>query len=221
MRARKLLIVDDDETLRSGLQAYLELEDYDVSTASSAEEAIRLELSQFDLILLDIMMGDMSGTDMVIKMKSTPTTRDIPIIFLTAKCSDEDMVEGLNLGADDYISKPYSISILLSRISAVLRRTAARPETSHGVTCNRMTLMCTVDNNPVKLPRKEFELLALLLENPGRIFTREELLSRIWPDSAVVVARSIDVHITRLRSKLTPYGKNIVSRSGYGYGWQD
>lgn len=214
-----ILIVDDEEALREGLQTYLELEGYEVSAASSAEEALTFDLKRFNLILLDIMMDGMSGIEMAEILKKQPDTHDIPIIFLTAKDSDDDMVSGLNLGADDYIAKPYSIKNVLARIAAVLRRTT--PKKIKGINCNRATLLCTVDGNPVKLPRKEFELLALFLENPGRIFTREEILDRIWPQHSVIIDRSIDVHITRLRSKIAPYGKNIVNRSGYGYGWQD
>lgn len=215
----KILIVDDEEALRSGLQAYLDLEGYVVSAVSSAEEALTFDLKKFDLILLDIMMDGISGIEMAQILKNQTDTSDIPIIFLTAKDSDDDMVSGLNLGADDYIAKPYSIKNVLARIAAVLRRTT--PRKFQGINCDRATLVCTVDGNPVKLPKKEFELLALFLENPGRIFTREEILDRIWPQNSVIIDRSIDVHITRLRGKIAPYGKNIVNRSGYGYGWQD
>lgn len=214
-----ILIVDDEEALRSGLQAYLELEGYDVDTADSAEEALVLDLKKYNLILLDIMMDGMNGVEMAEILKKQPDTSGIPIIFLTARDSDEDMVLGLNLGADDYIAKPYSIKNVLARIAAVLRRTA--PMKFQGIHCDRATLVCTVDGSQVKLPRKEFELLALFLENPGRIFTREEILDRIWPQHSIIIDRSIDVHITRLRGKISPYGKNIVNRSGYGYGWQD
>ncbi|MCM1356317.1 MAG: response regulator transcription factor [Staphylococcus sp.] len=215
----KILIVDDEETLLVGLQTYLELEGYEVETASSAEEALNLDLKRFNLILLDIMMDGMSGVELAEILKKRPDTSDIPIIFLTAKNSVDDMVSGLNLGADDYIAKPYSIKNVLARMAAVLRRTEPRRPT--GISCDRSTLVCSVDGKTVKLPKKEFEILALFLENPGRIFTREELLDRIWPQDSVIVDRSIDVHITRLRSKIAPYGKNIVNRSGYGYGWQD
>jgi len=215
----KILIVDDEESLCAGLQAYLELEGYEADTAMSAEEALCLDLQKYDLILLDIMMGGMSGTDMARKLKSSQDTAGIPIVFLTAKDTDDDMVAGLNLGADDYISKPYSVKNVLARIAAVLRR--SKPKVTHGIVCDRSSLACTIDGRQLRLPRKEFELLALFMENPGRVFTREELLDRIWPERTVVVDRSVDVHITRLRGKIVPYSKHIVTRSGYGYGWQD
>lgn len=219
MDRHKILIVDDEEALRYGLKTYLELEGYEVDAACSAEEALSLDLKKYNLMLLDIMMDGMNGTEMAEVLKNNPGTADIPIIFLTAKDSDDDMVTGLNLGADDYIVKPYSIKNVLARIAAVLRRTT--PKRAHSINCDRETLICTVDGTTVRLPKKEFELLALFLENPGRIFTREELLDRIWPQHSVIADRSIDVHITRLRGKIAPYGKNIVNRSGYGYGWQD
>lgn len=218
MGKNRILIVDDEEPLRTGLQTYLELEGYEADAVGGAEEALELDLSKYDLLLLDIMMGGMSGTELARTLKRSPATASVPIIFLTAKDTDDDMVAGLNLGADDYISKPYSIKNVLARIAAVLRRTT--PSRARGIICSRDTLVCTVDGEPVKLPKKEFELLALFLENPGRIFAREELLDRIWPHDSVVVDRTVDVHITRLRSKIAPYGKNIVNRSGYGYGWQ-
>lgn len=219
----RILVVDDEEALREGLRAYLELEGYEADTAASAEEAIALGLSRYDLLLLDIMMGGMSGTQLAGAVRREPATAALPIIFLTAKDSDDDMVSGLRLGADDYISKPYSIRNVLARIEAVLRRgKGIGPRVaSSGVVCDRASLTCSVDGKPVRLPRKEFEILSLLLDNPGRVFSREELLARIWPENVVVVDRSVDVHVTRLRGKIAPYGRHIVTRSGYGYGWQE
>ena len=216
----RLLVVDDEETLREGLRTYLEHEGYMVDSAASAEHALEYEMTNYDLILLDIMMEKMSGTEFAAKLKENPDTADIPIIFLTAKDRDDDMVAGLRLGADDYIVKPFSIKNVLARIEAVLRRTSGKKEQSN-IVCDREKLMCTIDGKIVKLPRKEFEILALFLDNPGRIFTREEVMRRVWPEDVVVFDRTIDVHITRLRTKIAPYGKHIISRSGYGYGWQD
>ena len=222
-RKYRILIVDDEAPLRAGLQTYLELEGYEADTAASAEEALTLDLRSYDLILLDIMMGDMSGIEMAAKLKADKATADLPIIFLTARDSDDDMVSGLNLGADDYIAKPYSIKKVLAGLGAGLRRSDRRKggAAGGGVVCDRSSLRCTVDGVALHLPRKEFELLALLTEHPGRIFTREELLARIWPGGTVVVDRSVDVHITRLRGKIGRYSNHIVTRSGYGYGWDD
>ncbi len=217
---RRILVIDDEEALREGLKVYLELEGYDVCACHDAESAMAMDLSNFDLILLDIMMDGMNGIDFAKIIRSRQETADVPIIFLTAKDSEDDMITGLDIGADDYIAKPYSLRNVKARIEAVLRRTGIKGS-CNGVKCDRDTLVCTVDNKEVRLPRKEFEILALMLENKGRIFSREELLDRIWPEKTIVTDRSVDVHVTRLRSKISPYGRNIVSRSGYGYGWQD
>ena len=215
----KILVVDDEEALREALGTYLRLEGYEVDVASGAEEAMGMAIGAYNLILLDIMMDGISGTEMASELKRRPETSSIPIIFLTALQDEEDMVAGLNLGADDYIVKPYSIRNVLARVEAVLRR--SKPRKRENVECDRDTLICTVDGASLKLPRKEFEILALLLENPGRIFTREELMRRIWPEGIVVTDRSVDVHVTRIRSKLGNYGSCLVSRSGYGYGWRN
>lgn len=217
---RRILVIDDEEALREGLKVYLELEGYDVCACHDAESAMAMDLSNFDLILLDIMMDGMNGIDFAKIIRSRQETADVPIIFLTAKDSEDDIITGLDIGADDYIAKPYSLRNVKARIEAVLRRTGIKGS-CNGVKCDRDTLVCTVDNKEVRLPRKEFEILALMLENKGRIFSREELLDRIWPEKTIVTDRSVDVHVTRLRSKISPYGRNIVSRSGYGYGWQD
>lgn len=215
----KILVVDDEEALREALGTYLRLEGYEVDVASGAEEAMGMAIGAYNLILLDIMMDGTSGTEMASELKRRPETSSIPIIFLTALQDEEDMVAGLNLGADDYIVKPYSVRNVLARVEAVLRR--SKPRKRENVECDRDTLICTVDGASLKLPRKEFEILALLLENPGRIFTREELMRRIWPEGIVVTDRSVDVHVTRIRSKLGNYGSCLVSRSGYGYGWRN
>lgn len=220
----KILIIDDEESIREGLREYLEFEGYDADSASSAEDALSMGIDKYGLLLLDVMMEGMDGFELAGKLKQSPSTASIPIIFLTAKDTDDDMVAGLRLGADDYIAKPFSMKNVIARIEAVTRRVfpESTPASSiKGVACDRSALSCRVDGVEVKLPRKEFEILALLLDNPGRIFTREELMKRIWPENVVVVDRAVDVHVTRIRSKIAPYGKNLVSRSGYGYGWQE
>lgn len=220
----KILVIDDEESIREGLREYLELEGYYADSASSAEDAVSMGIDKYGLLLLDVMMEGMDGFELAGKLKQSPSTASIPIIFLTAKDTDDDMVTGLRLGADDYIAKPFSMKNVIARIEAVTRRVfpESTPASSiKGVACDRSALSCRVDGVEVKLPRKEFEILALLLDNPGRIFTREELMKRIWPENVVVVDRAVDVHVTRIRSKIAPYGKNLVSRSGYGYGWQE
>ncbi len=221
----RILVVDDEASLCDTLKFNLELEGYDVDTAYSAEEALTLDLSRYSLLLLDVMMGEISGFQLAKIMKSTPTLSHIPIIFCTAKDTEEDMIRGLDLGGDDYIAKPYSIRHITARIRSVLRRSgqmAAESDelTYKGLVVDSIQKRCTIDGEEVKLPRKEFEILWMLLSNPGKIFSRDEILNRVWPDDVVVLNRVVDVNVTRLRSKIGIYGQNIVTRSGYGYGFR-
>lgn len=226
-KTKRILVVDDEETLCDTLGFNLEAEGYIVDTAYSAEEALTLNLSDYDLILLDIMMGEISGIQLARIMKSNPATAAVPIIFCTAKDTEDDMIQGLDLGADDYIAKPYSLRTVLARVRAVLRRSDSSPKempVSEKIAYGGLVIIpskksCIVDGEEVKMPRKEFELLYKLLSKPGNIFSREELLRDIWTDEVVVVDRVIDVNITRIRQKIGRYGKQIVTRSGYGYGF--
>jgi len=226
-KKKRLLVVDDEETLCEALRFNLEAEGYSVDVAYSAEEALSLDLTVYDLFLLDIMMGDISGTQLASIIKSNPSTAGTPVIFCTAKDTEDDMICGLDLGADDYIMKPYSIKAVSARIRAVLRRTKVPGATSPqhdkvgylGLTVIPDRKQCYVDGQEVKLPRKEFEILLKLLSHRGRIFSRTELLNGIWPDDVIVLDRVVDVNITRIRQKIGRYGKNIVTRSGYGYGF--
>lgn len=224
---KRILIVDDEETLCDALAFNLEAEGYEVETAYSAEEALTLVLANFDLVLLDIMMGEISGTQLARIIKANQATAHIPIIFCTAKDTEEDMIEGLDLGADDYITKPYSLRTVMARIRTVLRRTSPPQDPSadidkisyKGLVLSTRNRTCTVDGNEVKMPKKEFEILMTLLSNRGRIYSRAELLKEIWPDEVVVLDRVVDVNVTRIRQKIGEYGKNIVTRTGYGYGF--
>ncbi len=225
-KAKRILVVDDEETLCDAIAFNLEAEGYETACAYSAEEALAMDLAGFDLFLLDIMMGDISGTQLAQILKSNPVTASVPIIFCTAKDGDEDMIKGLDIGADDYITKPYSLKVMLARIRTVLRRTSTAvgiPEnievTYKGLVLSKRNRTCHVDGLEVKMPKKEFEILLMLVSNIGRIFSRSELLEEIWPDEVVVLDRVVDVNITRIRQKIGQYGKNIVTRSGYGYGF--
>lgn len=225
---KRILVVDDEVTLCDTLGFNLESEGYVVDTAYSAEEALTHNLSDYDLILLDIMMGEISGLQLARIIRKNPATASVPIIFCTAKDSEDDMIHGLDLGADDYITKPYSLNAMLARIRTVLRRTASagqqpdatRDEIAYeGLVLSLRNRTCVVDGKSVKMPRKEFEILWKLLSNRGRVYSREELLSEIWPDEVVVLDRVVDVNVTRIRQKIGEYGKNIVTRFGYGYGF--
>ena len=232
MATERILIVDDEETLCEVLKLNLENEGYDVDIAFSAEQALNLDLKQYSLILLDIMMGEISGIKMAKMLKADVTTADIPIIFCTARDNEDDMIMGLNIGADDYIMKPYTVRNVIARVKSVLRRANGHKANTH-VTENSNILQveglvldlefkrCTIDDIEIKLAKKEFELLAYLISHRGKICSREQILSRVWSDEVVVLDRTIDVNITRLRSKIGTYGSYIVTRSGFGYGFRD
>lgn len=219
---KKILVVDDEATLCEALRFNLEAEGYAVDVAYSGEEASSLPLAGYDLVLLDVMMGAMSGFDLARRMKADAATANVPVIFCTAKTAEDDMVEGLELGADDYIAKPYTIRAVLARVKAVLRRTEkpVPPAASTGLQIDQASKTAIIDGRRVCLPKKQFDTLALFLDNPGRIFSREEILSRVWGDDVIVADRTIDVHITRLRQSLGRHAARIITRQGFGYGME-
>ena len=223
MNDYRILVVDDEEDLCEILKFNLENEGYEVDTANSAEEALKMNISSYHLLLLDVMMGEISGFKMASMLKDKKTAQ-VPIIFITAKDTENDTVTGFNLGADDYISKPFSLREVIARVKAVLRRTATSDtEKAPEQLCYQSLVIditkkkVSIDGEEVPLTKKEFEILFLLLQNKGRVFSREDILSRIWSDEVYVLDRTIDVNITRLRKKIGTYGKRIVTRLGYGY----
>ncbi|MBP8758362.1 MAG: response regulator transcription factor [Prevotella sp.] len=220
----RILVVDDEQDLCEILKFNLETEGYQVETANSAEEALTMDIAGFDLLLLDVMMGGMSGFSMAKTIKKGPTTANIPIIFLTARDTENDTVTGFNIGADDYISKPFSIREVMVRVRAVLRRTAddnAPTEQQfiryQGLEMNLSKKTVAIDGEDIPFTKTEFELLQLLLEERGRVFSRQELIDRIWPKDVLVLDRTVDVNITRLRKKIGRFSKCIVTRLGFGY----
>lgn len=228
MMTERILIVDDEETLCEVLKLNLENEGYDVDTALSAEEALRMDVKRYSLILLDIMMGEISGIRFARMLKSDVATADIPIIFCTARDSEDDMVKGLNLGADDYITKPYTVRNVIARVKSVLRRTSGHKavEKSNILAVDGLILdldlkICAVDGVDVKLTKKEFELLAFLIANKGKICSRDQILANVWSDEVIVLDRTIDVNITRIRQKIGSYGTYIITRPGFGYGFKN
>ena len=223
MNDYRILVVDDEEDLCEILKFNLENEGYEVDTANSAEEALKMDISSYNLLLLDVMMGEISGFKMANMLKKDKKTAHVPIIFITAKDTENDTVTGFNLGADDYISKPFSLREVIARVKAVLRRTATveTEKAPEQITYQTLTIDITkkkvsIDDEEVALTKKEFEILFLLLQNKGRVFSREDILARIWSDEVYVLDRTIDVNITRLRKKIGIYGKRIVTRLGYG-----
>lgn len=220
----RILVVDDEQDLCEILKFNLETEGYTVETANSAEEALTLNLSSYHLLLLDVMMGEMSGFALARKLKKEDATKDIPVIFLTARDTENDTVTGFNLGADDYIAKPFSIREVAVRVRAVLRRTtkttesAAQPTASYqGLTLNLDTKTVSVDGSDVPFTRTEFDLLRVLMDHRGRVFSRQELIDMVWPKDVFVLDRTVDVNITRLRKKIGPYAQCIATRQGFGY----
>ena len=224
MNDYRILVVDDEDDLCEILKFNLENEGYWVDTANSAEEALKKDLTSYDLLLLDVMMGEISGFKMANMLKKNKSTANIPIIFITAKDTENDTMTGFNLGADDYISKPFSLREVIARVKAVIRRTATdKPDDVPEQICYKTLVLditkkkVCIDDMEIALTKKEFEILFLLLQNKGRVFSREDILSKIWSDEVYVLDRTIDVNITRLKKKIGIYGKCIVTRLGYGY----
>ena len=221
----RILVVDDEQDLCEILKFNLETEGYQVETANSAEEALEKDIASYNLLLLDVMMGGMSGFQLAKQLKNSEVTAHIPIIFLTARDTENDTVTGFNLGADDYISKPFSIREVMVRVRAVLRRTASRLEGAEepavisyqGLLLNLNKKLVSVDGEDVPFTKTEFELLRLLLEERGRVFSRQELIDRVWPKDVLVLDRTVDVNITRMRKKIGRFAKCIVTRLGFGY----
>lgn len=223
MNKKKILVVDDEEDLCEILQFNLENEDFLVETAYSAEQTLQQLSHSYDLILLDVMMEGMSGFKMAEKLRKELGI-NTPVIFLTAKDSENDMLTGFSLGGDDYIAKPFSIKEVIARVKAVLKRTESHMvPTSPAIVeldtlrINPATKNVVLDGRTIILTRKEFEILWLMAQTPHRIFSREEILGKVWQEKEYVLERTVDVHIARLRKKLGEFGKRLVNRSGYGY----
>ncbi|MDL2223063.1 response regulator transcription factor [Bacteroidales bacterium OttesenSCG-928-M11] len=227
MEEIKILIVDDEEDIREILGFNLENEGFIVEFASSGEECLEKLTPEHNLILLDIMMGGISGyrTAEKIRKKNIQT----PIVFLTAKNTENDMLTGFSVGADDYISKPFSIKEVIARVKAILRR-GSLDQTAHqeqdeiifgDMRLNLKSKHLELKNRSIVLTKKEFEILKLLMQEPQRLFTREEILHHVWEDESFVLERTVDVHVARLRKKLDEYSIYIANRSGYGYAFND
>ena len=207
--------MDDEPDIRDILKFNLEAAGYVVATAPSAEVARTFDLTTFDLLLLDVMLEGVSGFKFAGEIKSSPATENLPVIFITARDTEDDAVEGFEIGADDYIPKPFSIREVLSRVKAVLRRT--KPGHYSGIVINDDSKTVTVDGLPVSLTKTEYEILFLLYSNRDKVYSRSQIISLVWPDDVIVTDRTVDVSIARLRKKLGVYGERIVSRHGFGY----
>ncbi len=223
MMTKRILVVDDEEDLCEILQFNLENEGYIVDVAHSAEEALEKDLKSYDLLLLDVMMGEMSGFKLGSILRKEKETKDIPIIFITARDTENDTLTGFSIGADDYISKPFSIREVIARVNVAIRRNAKKEKFQeeiigyHDMEINLAKKKVFINKNEIVLTKKEFGILLLLVENRNQIFSREDILAKVWDDEVYVLERTVDVNINRLRKKIGVYGKNLTTRLGYGY----
>lgn len=250
METKRILVVDDEQDLCDILLFNLRAAGYEAQSVCTAEEVLeRLEAPYnpsvgdvqsgslmpptgglreapppFDLLLLDVMMPGMSGFELARRLNGDEHTASIPIIFLTAKDDEEDVLHGFGLGADDYVSKPFSLRELLARVKAVLNRVPSSDSTRkeevlrfEGLVVDVVCKTICVDGNPIAVTRTEYELLKLLLEYRGQVFSRQQLLDSVWPRDVIVTERTVDVNIARLRKKLGRYAACLVSRTGFGY----
>lgn len=233
--SKLILIVDDEVDICEILRFNLEMEGYEVLTAEDADEGEKIVNRRLmsgksvDLILLDVMMTQKSGFEWAKELKADRQTAGIPIIFCTAKTLEEDLLQGFALGSEDYICKPFRISEVKARVKAVLRRTGTHESedenaanttsivTYEGITLDLGRKECLIDGKEVVFTKLEFELLALLLSKPGQVFSRENILRTVWPSDAIVLDRTVDVNITRIRKKIGRYGENLRTKFGYGY----
>ncbi len=219
----RILVVEDEEDLNEILQFNLESEGYIVDTSFSAEEALKRDLTGYNLMILDVMMGKISGFGLAQRVRKE-FQLDVPIIFLTARDTENDLLTGFNLGADDYIIKPFSIKELQARVKAVLKRAKVTPaEVASSLlklgdlAIDHDTKRLILGDKKIELTRKEYEIISLLAKSPGRIFSREEILRRIWESDVIVTDRTVDVNMTRIRRKMDEYGSYIRNKPGFGY----
>jgi two-component system alkaline phosphatase synthesis response regulator PhoP len=230
--SKKIIVVDDEEDIVQMLRYNLQKEGYDVTTALNGAEALRLaQQQQFDLVLLDVMMPEIDGFEVCRRMRAMPAYGSTPIMFLTARAGEIDQILGLELGADDYIQKPISPRVLMARVKTVMRRssesirteTIVMPEVlSVGeLEINRQNYTVRINGHETFFPKKEFELLAFLASNRGKVFSREVLLNRIWGENVYVVDRTVDVHVSKIREKLGDEGGLIETVKGVGYRFRD
>ncbi|MBP1618594.1 MAG: DNA-binding response regulator [Bacteroidetes bacterium] len=222
-KKQRILIVDDEEDIREILHFNLENEGYEIDQAESAEEALNVLNESHNLILLDVMMGGMSGFKLAQLLRKSGN--NVPIVFLTAKNTENDLLSGFSIGGDDYISKPFSVKEVIARIKTILKRAGSSKDEKNvgqnivvdGLIIDLEKKIVQVNEEAVELTHKEFNILVLLVQNPGKIYTRTDILDKAWSDNSIVLDRTVDVHITRLRKKIGEYGKYIISRTGYGY----
>lgn len=234
----RILVIEDEEAVCEILKYNLEKEGYEVDCAYSAEEALDMDLDVYSLFMVDIMMGELSGFDFAKRVRNVTSTENIPILFCSAMSDEDYVVKGLNIGADDYVTKPFVIGEVLARVRAILRRSGItksrsaetpKPEQSiyesdvvfKNLRIDRNDKEVYLDNEVVTLTRTEYHILLFFLTHRNRIYSRDEIIKSVWGDDVVVTGRTIDTNITRLRKKLGDYDKYIVTRQGFGYGFKE
>jgi len=233
----KILVIDDEESLCDILKYNLEKEGYSVDCAYSAVEALERDLSVYNLFIVDIMMERLSGYDFVQRLRSNSATEHLPVIFCSALDGEDDKVTGLNIGGDDYVTKPFVISEVLARVKAVLRRSLPDSAPAHpkqdelsgylpdvtykDIRIDQNEKLCYIGSSEVSLTRTEFDMILFFLTHRNRVYTREEIIRNVWAQDVFVSERAIDTNITRLRKKLGSYGNNIITRQGFGYGFKE
>jgi len=225
MQNKKILVIEDEASIRDMLRFALERVEFMVSVAADAPSArLRIAESRPDLILLDWMMPGVSGVDYARELKAAPQTRDIPVIMVTARAEEEDKIRGLNIGCDDYVSKPFSFPELIARIQAVLRRSMPGGEEERlavaGLQVDAASQRVTAKGEPVRLGPTEYRLLHFFISHPERVYTREQVLDRVWGQNVYVEERTVDVHIRRLRKALEPYGYDGMIQTVRGTGYR-
>ena len=223
IKSHKILVADDEEDLCEILQFNLESEGYRVVAVHSSEEALKKDLSKFDLFILDVMMGKISGFALAQKIRKEFKLQT-PIIFLTARNSENDLLTGFNIGADDFISKPFSVRELQARVKTILKRTGNPADDKDqsileigGIQIDLKAKRVIIGEEKVDLTRREFEILLYLTNYPGRVLSRSDILNRVWEKDIIVTDRTVDVNMARLRKKLGRFGQYIKNKPGYGY----
>ncbi|MCH9827875.1 MAG: phosphate regulon transcriptional regulator PhoB [Pseudomonadota bacterium] len=225
MTNKQVLVVEDESSIREMVRFALERADFSVAEAADVAQArVRIADARPDLILLDWMMPGVSGVEFARELKSSPTTRDIPIIMVTARAEEEDRVRGLNLGCDDYVCKPFSFPELIARIQAVMRRSMPGGEEEKlrisGLEVDAASQRVTASGEPVRLGPTEYRLLHFFVSHPERVYTREQVLDRVWGQNVYVEERTVDVHIRRLRKALAPHGYDAMIQTVRGTGYR-
>ncbi len=232
-----ILVIDDEESICDILKYNLEKEGYNVDCCYSAVEALETDLTRYSLFIVDIMMERLTGYDFIQRLRSNMSTEKLPVIMCSALTDEDDKVTGLNIGADDYISKPFTIPEVVARVRAVLRRSAPlfeKKEQAAAATTDYHTdvvyktikidqneKVCYIDGFELPLTRTEYDILLFFLTHRNRIYSREEIIREVWGPNVLVSPRAIDTNLTRLRKKLGEYGNNIITRQGFGYGFKE